>query len=80
MESSKKSYNVEGASSNPKRREEAKNINQSLYALGSVIQALSSSGRGGKGTHVPWRDSKLTRLLQARCSPPPSPPRSRPPP
>ena len=38
MESSKKSYSVEGASSNPKRREEAKNINQSLYALGSVIE------------------------------------------
>ena len=61
MESSKKSYAVQGASNNPARREEARNINQSLYALGSVVEKLSS---GGKGTHVPWRDSKLTRLLQ----------------
>ena len=32
MESSKKSYPVEGASNNPMRREEAKNINVSLCA------------------------------------------------
>ena len=66
MESSKKSYAVEGASNNPARREEAKNINVSLYALGSVIERLSAAHKGpggGKG-HVPWRDSKLTRLLQ----------------
>ena len=43
MESSKKSVNVEGASSNPTRREEAKNINQSLCALGSVIARLSAA-------------------------------------
>ena len=48
MESSKKSAPV-----NPKkeRQEEAKNINQSLYALGSVIEKLSGAG-GGKA-HVP---------------------------
>jgi len=40
------------------RLEEAKNINQSLSTLGQVINALST----GKG-HVPYRDSKLTRLL-----------------
>jgi hypothetical protein len=39
--------------------EEAKKINQSLSALGQVIKALSDA----KG-HVPYRDSKLTRLLQ----------------
>ena len=61
MESSKKSYAVQGASNNPARREEARNINQSLYALGTVVEKLSA---GGKATHVPWRDSKLTRLLQ----------------
>jgi kinesin family protein 5 len=41
--------------------EEAKFINKSLSALGNVISALSSSSTA---THIPWRDSKLTRLLQ----------------
>lgn len=39
--------------------EEAKMINKSLSALGQVIKALSD----GKG-HIPYRDSKLTRILQ----------------
>ncbi|KAL1535115.1 serine/threonine-protein kinase KIN2 [Salvia divinorum] len=41
--------------------EEAKTINRSLSALGNVISALSSPGRG---SHIPYRDSKLTRILQ----------------
>ncbi|CAM9605690.1 unnamed protein product [Ectocarpus sp. 6 AP-2014] len=50
------------------RVSEMTNINVSLYTLGRVIAALStpnSHGEGGarKG-HVPYRDSKLTRLLQ----------------
>ena len=65
MESSKKSYAVEGASNNEMRKVEAKNINTSLYALGSVIEKLSAaSQKGGGQAHVPYRDSKLTRLLQ----------------
>lgn len=40
--------------------EEAKKINQSLTMLGRVINALTD----GKSTHVPYRDSKLTRILQ----------------
>lgn len=40
--------------------EEAKNINKSLSCLGKVIYALTD----GKSTHVPYRDSKLTRVLQ----------------
>lgn len=40
--------------------EEAKNINSSLSALGNVISALAS----GTKTHVPYRDSKMTRILQ----------------
>ena len=43
-----------------KRLEEAKNINKSLTALGQVITCLTD----GKSTHVPYRDSKLTRVLQ----------------
>ncbi|CAB1110430.1 unnamed protein product [Ectocarpus sp. CCAP 1310/34] len=43
------------------RLKEGAQINKSLSALGNVIKALTSSG----GTaHVPYRDSKLTRLLQ----------------
>ena len=44
------------------RLEEAKRINKSIAALGNCIAALSTGN--GKGTsHVPFRDSKLTRLL-----------------
>lgn len=42
------------------RLDEAKNINRSLSALGNVITALTDK----KATHVPYRDSKLTRVLQ----------------
>ena len=41
------------------RLDEAKSINMSLAALGNVIKALVS-----KKQHIPYRDSKLTRLLQ----------------
>mmetsp|Transcript_52351 Transcript_52351/g.135679 ORF Transcript_52351/g.135679 Transcript_52351/m.135679 type:complete len:804 (+) Transcript_52351:124-2535(+) len=65
MESSKKSYAVEGPSNNEMRKVEAKNINTSLYALGSVIERLSAASQpGGTKAHIPYRDSKLTRLLQ----------------
>lgn len=40
--------------------DEAKNINKSLSALGNVISALAE----GNKSHVPYRDSKLTRILQ----------------
>jgi len=42
------------------RLDEAKNINRSLSALGNVINALTDK----KCTHVPYRDSKLSRVLQ----------------
>ncbi|XP_068609635.1 kinesin-like protein KIF3C [Brachionichthys hirsutus] len=42
------------------RLKEAAKINLSLSALGNVISALAD----GRSSHVPYRDSKLTRLLQ----------------
>mmetsp|Transcript_26448 Transcript_26448/g.39265 ORF Transcript_26448/g.39265 Transcript_26448/m.39265 type:complete len:530 (+) Transcript_26448:153-1742(+) len=42
------------------RLKEGSKINLSLSALGNVISALSDGG----GKHIPYRDSKLTRLLQ----------------
>jgi kinesin family protein 5 len=41
--------------------EEAKNINKSLSSLGNVINALTDSK---SHQHIPYRDSKLTRILQ----------------
>lgn len=43
------------------RLEESKQINRSLSALGNVISALTDT-RGR--SHVPYRDSKLTRMLE----------------
>jgi len=41
-------------------------INKSLSALGNVIEKLAdrATGKGKKGDVIPYRDSKLTRLLQ----------------
>lgn len=43
------------------RLREGANINRSLLALGNVINALGSAR---KGSYIPYRDSKLTRLLK----------------
>jgi len=45
-----------------KQLEESKKINRSLSALGNVIYALTDTKVGRK--HIPYRDSKLTRLLE----------------
>ncbi|XP_020250523.1 kinesin-like protein KIN-7E, chloroplastic, partial [Asparagus officinalis] len=46
------------------RRKEGSYINKSLLTLGTVISKLTD----GKSTHIPFRDSKLTRLLQSSLS------------
>ncbi|ONK73641.1 uncharacterized protein A4U43_C04F33730 [Asparagus officinalis] len=46
------------------RRKEGSYINKSLLTLGTVIGKLSD----GKACHIPYRDSKLTRLLQSSLS------------
>ena len=47
------------------RAHEARAINKSLSALGNVVACLARNGRAQDEfkTHVPYRDSKLTRLL-----------------
>lgn len=53
------SENLARSGSTEIRAREAGNINKSLLTLGKVIKALSQ-----KAQHVPYRDSKLTRILQ----------------
>ncbi|KAF2034743.1 kinesin [Setomelanomma holmii] len=64
----------EKAADNKERRTEGSHINKSLLTLGTVIANLSTDkdkaekdkGKGEK--HLPYRDSKLTRLLQPALS------------
>ncbi|XP_061343138.1 kinesin-like protein KIN-4A isoform X2 [Gastrolobium bilobum] len=50
--------------SNGLRFKEGVHINKGLLALGNVISALGDEKKRKEGVHVPYRDSKLTRLLQ----------------
>ncbi|KEP63296.1 UNVERIFIED_CONTAM: kinesin motor domain-containing protein [Hammondia hammondi] len=52
-------YKSWGATAEEKRRREALTINKSLLTLGRCINALVD-----RASYVPYRDSKLTRLLQ----------------
>ncbi|KAK9763818.1 Kinesin-like protein kip2 [Basidiobolus ranarum] len=54
----------EKASSSVDRRKESAYINKSLLTLGNVISKLTEDKSG----HVPYRDSKLTRILQSALS------------
>ena len=53
------SENIGRSGAVDKRAREAGNINQSLLTLGRVITALVE-----RAPHVPYRESKLTRMLQ----------------
>ena len=46
------------------RYKEGVSINQGLLALGNVIEALGKDSTQNKTNHIPYRNSKLTRLLQ----------------
>lgn len=52
----------ERAATKAARRKEGAYINKSLLTLGTVIAKLTEPAQGE--VHVPYRDSKLTRLLQ----------------
>ena len=56
------------ASGRDMRATEMGSINKSLLVLGTVVQKLAEAGGGGGSggavLHVPYRSSKLTRLLQ----------------
>jgi len=54
------SERVRRTTSKGRRLEEAKSINVSLSALGNVVAALADPQQ--RLTHVPYRDSKLTKL------------------
>ena len=49
------------------RMKEGISINVGLLALGNVINALGDDRRRHRPQHIPYRVSKLTRLLQVRC-------------
>lgn len=53
-----------GSADTPIRLREALNINKSLLCLGNVVTALAERSEGKRGNHIPYRDSKLTRLLE----------------
>jgi len=45
-------------------KQESININKDLFVLAKVVSALSDQSKSKKKVHVPYRDSKLTRLLR----------------
>jgi hypothetical protein len=46
---------------------EGVNINKGLLELGNVINALAEGAGKKKRPHVPYRNAKLTRVLQVRA-------------
>ncbi|KAJ8584725.1 kinesin-domain-containing protein [Rhizopogon salebrosus TDB-379] len=59
--------NSSGAAGDKERLKETQSINKSLSALGDVIAALGEKSEKGE-KHIPYRNSKLTYLLQNSLS------------
>lgn len=54
-----------GGGSEEQRLAEARSINSSLSTLGKVVMLLSSEASSASPpSHIPFRDSKLTRILK----------------
>ncbi|CAG8446720.1 11142_t:CDS:2 [Diversispora eburnea] len=58
------SERLKRTSANGERAKEGISINSGLLALANVISALGDPSKIKHTTHIPYRDSKLTRLLQ----------------
>ncbi|THH07214.1 hypothetical protein EW145_g3540 [Phellinidium pouzarii] len=58
----------EKATSDKDRTREGRYINTSLLTLGSVIGTLAENAARDRSDHVPFRNSKLTRMLQPSLS------------
>ncbi|KAJ7672724.1 P-loop containing nucleoside triphosphate hydrolase protein [Mycena rosella] len=54
--------------SDKERTREGRYINTSLLTLGTVISTLAENAAKGKTDHIPYRNSKLTRMLQPSLS------------
>ncbi|KAI8823403.1 P-loop containing nucleoside triphosphate hydrolase protein [Fimicolochytrium jonesii] len=58
----------EKATTDTDRRKEGAFINKSLLTLGTVISKLTDGKAAAATAHIPYRDSKLTRILQSSLS------------
>ncbi|CAL5342540.1 unnamed protein product [Camellia sinensis] len=64
LEQMRKSERAERTGSDGLRFKEGVHNNKGLLVLSNVISALGDEKKRKEGVHVPYQDSKLTRLLQ----------------
>ena len=58
------SERIKSSAATGSQLKEASSINRSLSTLGRVIMELVEAQRSHRTSHVPYRDSRLTFLLQ----------------
>uniref|UniRef100_K3WQ31 Kinesin motor domain-containing protein n=1 Tax=Globisporangium ultimum (strain ATCC 200006 / CBS 805.95 / DAOM BR144) TaxID=431595 RepID=K3WQ31_GLOUD len=58
-------WHVNGSDLSDSYASELSSINKSLSALTNCVLALTQHKNGGSRSHIPFRDSVLTRLLQS---------------